>query len=112
MNQKELTGAVHSYAISTPHRAYAVLQPFRCIELIIHIAISVLTGTQVRHLKAKCPAQGHNLETMSQNREERIYFFKNPAPSMIRNRDIDKAPRSNHCSNHPSLHGYYTYLFI
>ena len=50
---------------------HTVLQPFRRIELIVHIAISVLPGThfhlsQVKHLRVKCLAQGHNILTMSQ----------------------------------------------
>ena len=51
------------------HGQHTVLQLFRHIELIIHIAISVIPGThlsQVKHLRAKCPAHGHNIETMSQ----------------------------------------------
>ena len=44
------------------HGEHAVLQPFRHIELIIHIAISVLPGThfhlsQVKHLRVKCLAK-------------------------------------------------------
>ena len=54
------------------HGEHTVLQPFRHIELIVHIPISVLSGThfhlsQVKHLTAKCIAQGHNIETMSQD---------------------------------------------
>ena len=80
---------------------HTVLQPFRRIELIVHIAISVLPGThfhlsQVKHLRAECLAQGHNILTMSQDSSE------NYAPSGIRNRtadsDIGRAPRSNHCA--------------
>ena len=46
-------------------------QPFRRIELIVHIAISALPGThfhlsQVKHLRVKCLAQGHTILTMSQ----------------------------------------------
>ena len=56
------------------HGEHTVLQSFRRIELIIHIAISVLhvlPGThfhlsQVKPLRIKCPAQGYNIETMSQ----------------------------------------------
>ena len=56
---------------SQPHGDHTILQPFRRIELIIHIAISVLPGThfhlgQVKLLTAKCLAQGHNIETVSQ----------------------------------------------
>ena len=45
---------------------HTVLQPFRCIELIVYIVISVLPGThfhlsQVKHLRVKCLAQGHNI---------------------------------------------------
>ena len=41
---------------------HTVLQPFRRIELIVHIAITVLPGThfhlsQVKHLRVKCLAQ-------------------------------------------------------
>ena len=51
---------------------HTVLQPFRRIELIVHIAISVLPGThfhlsQVKHLRVKCLAQGHTILTMSQD---------------------------------------------
>ena len=61
--------------ISVPfqlHGEHTVLQPFRRIELIVHIAISVLTGThfnpsQVKHFKVKCLAQGHNFLSMSQD---------------------------------------------
>ena len=50
---------------------HTVLQPFRHIELIIHITISVLPGThshlrQVKNLRVKCLAQVHNIGTMSQ----------------------------------------------
>ena len=46
------------------HREHTYLQSFRRIELIIHIAISVLPSThfhlcQVKHLRVKCLAQGH-----------------------------------------------------
>ena len=48
------------------HREHTVLQPFRRIALIVHIAISVLSGThfhlsQVKHLRVKCFVQGHNI---------------------------------------------------
>ena len=41
---------------------HTVLRPFRRIELIVHIAITVLPGThfhlsQVKHLRVKCLAQ-------------------------------------------------------
>ena len=54
------------------HGEQTVLQPFRRIELIVHIVISVLPGTyfhlsQVKHLREKCLAQGHNSLTMSQD---------------------------------------------
>ena len=65
---------------------------FRRIELIVHIAISVLPGThcqqsQVKHL-VKCLDQNHNIETMSQDCEERnikTYFSENSATSGARN---------------------------
>ena len=48
-----------------------ILQPFRRIELIIHIAITVITGThfylsQVKHLRVECLTQAHNIEKMFQ----------------------------------------------
>ena len=54
------------------HGEHTVLQPFRRIELIVHIAIYVLPGTpfylsQVKHLKVKYLVQGHNILTMSQD---------------------------------------------
>ena len=58
---------------------HTVLQPFRRIELIIHIAISVLPGThshlsQVKHLRVNCLAQGHNILAMSQDGRDGISF--------------------------------------
>ena len=49
---------------------HTVLQPFRRIELTIHIVISLLPGThvylsQVKHVRVKCLSQGHSIETMS-----------------------------------------------
>ena len=57
------------FQLPAEHR---VLQPFRRIELIVHIAISALPGThfylsQVRHLRVKCLAQEHTILTMSQD---------------------------------------------
>ena len=54
------------------HGEHTVFQPFRRIELIVHIAISVLPGThfhlsKVKHLRVKCLARGHNILTMSQD---------------------------------------------
>ena len=51
---------------------HTVLQPFQRIELIEHIAISVLPGThfhlsQVNHLRVKCLAKEHTILTMSQD---------------------------------------------
>ena len=48
-----------------------VLQPFRRIELFVHIAISVLASTdlhpsQVKHMRVKCLAQRQIIQTMSQ----------------------------------------------
>ena len=74
------------------HGEHTVLQPFLRIELIIHIAISVLTGThfhlrQVKQLRVKCLAQGPRLKQCPKiERGETIYFSENPAPSGIRNR--------------------------
>ena len=72
-----MTGPVHLCTISTPFEIqegeHTVLQPFRRIERIVHIAISVQPGThlhlsQVKHVRVKCLAQGHTIETMSQLR--------------------------------------------
>ena len=61
---------------------HTVLQPFPRIELIIHIATSVLPGrpthfhlSQVKHLRVKCLAQGHTILTMSQDWEGRNMTF-------------------------------------
>ena len=90
------------------HGEHTVLQPLRRIELIVHIAISVLPGThfhlsQVKHLRVKCLAQGHNILTMSQDWEGRnMIFLWKLCTSGIRNRtagsDIGRALRSNHCA--------------
>ena len=75
------------------HGEHTVLQPFRRIELIIHIAISVLTCThfhlsQVKHFRVNALSKA---------------LSGNPAPNGIRNRtagnDIVKAPRSDHCAS-------------
>ena len=90
------------------HGEHTVLQPSWRIELIVHIAISVLPGThfhlsQVKHLRVKCLAQNTTSWQCPQiERGETWYFSENPAPSGIRNRtagsDIGRAPRSNHCA--------------
>ena len=54
------------------HGEHTVLQPFLRIELIIHIAITVLTGShfhlsQVNQLRVKCLAQGLKIKTMHQD---------------------------------------------
>ena len=59
---------------------HTVLQPFRRIELIVHIAISVLPSThfhliQVKRLRVKCLAQGQNILAMSQYWEGRNMIF-------------------------------------
>ena len=87
---------------------HTVLQPFRRIELIVHIVISVLPGThfhlrQVKHLRVKCLAQGHAILTMSQDWEGRNMIFPwKSCIKRVRNHtagsDIDRAPRSNHCA--------------
>ena len=91
------------FQLSGEHK---ILQPFRRIELIVHIAISVLTGThfhQVNYLRVKCLVQGHNIETLSQYWEGRdMIFLWKPEPSGIQNRTADsdtgRAPRCNHCA--------------
>ena len=45
------------------------MQQFRRIELIVHIAIAVLSGThlhlsQMKHVRVECLAQGHNIRTI------------------------------------------------
>ena len=62
------------------HGEHAVLQPFRCIEFIIHITISVLPGnhfhvSQVKHFRVKCLAQRRNIETLCQNWEGSKMMF-------------------------------------
>ena len=56
---------------------HTVLQPFRRIELIVHIAISVLPGTdlhlsQVKHLRVKCLAQRQNIEQILRRKKHNI----------------------------------------
>ena len=79
------------------HGEHTVLQPFQRIELIVHIvhiAISILPGTpfhlsQVKHLREKCLAQGHNIKTMTPRLRGEKHFFENPAPSGVGNRTAD-----------------------
>ena len=89
------------------HGKHTVLQPFRCIELIVHITISVLPGThfrlsQVKHLWVPCLRTQSSKQCPKVERRETLYFSKNPAPSGVRKRttgsDIGKAPRSDHCA--------------
>ena len=69
-----------------------VRQPFRRIELIIHLAISILPGThfhlsQVKHLRVKCLAQDKTSKQCPRiERRETWYFSRNPTPSGIRSR--------------------------
>ena len=90
-----------------PYWEHTVLQPYRRTELMVQIAISVLPGTsahvsQVKHLRIKCLAQGHNIEIWCPKirTRETWDFSENPAPSGVWNHktvsDIDKAPRSDH----------------
>ena len=70
------------------HGEHTVLQPFRRIELIVHIAISGLSGThfhlnQVKHLKVKCLDQGHTIETMSQDCEGENLSFSEKCTCII-----------------------------
>ena len=58
------------------HGEHTVLQPFRRIELIVHIAISVLSGThfhlsQVTHWRVKCLAQAQT----SKQCPKKHYFY-------------------------------------
>ena len=62
------------------HGGHTALQPFRRIELVLHIAIYVLPGThfhlsQVKHLRVKCLAQKHNILIMFQDWEGRNMIF-------------------------------------
>ena len=93
-----VTGFVHSCAISTPRRAYSPAT----IELTVHIAISAPPGTthfhlsQVKHLRAKCLPQGHNIETMSQDCEEKNIIF--PRKSCAK-RGSKPHGRQRHCQS-------------
>ena len=83
---------------------HKVLQPFRRIELIVHIAISALPGThfhlsQVRHLRVKCLAQGHTILIMSQDREGRKHDI---SLKILHQAEFEAArqaaTRFNHCA--------------
>ena len=60
------------------HGEYTVLQPFRRIELIVHIVIPVLPGTthfhpsQVKQLRVKCLAQGYNIGHNNETKSPRL----------------------------------------
>ena len=89
---------------------HTVLQPFRRIELIVHISISVLPGTHFHlsqlseafEVEMSCPRTHHINSVPRLRGGETWYFSKNPGPSWIRNRtagsDIGRAQRSNHCA--------------
>ena len=87
------------------HGEHTVLQPFRRIEVILHIVISVLPGTHFTWVKWSIwglTALPKDTSCPKIERGETWYFSEIPAPSGIRNRtagsDIGKAPRSNHCA--------------
>ena len=90
------------------HGKHTVLQPFRRIELIIHIDISVLPGNHFHQVKwsiwglSALPKDTTSKEWPNIERGETRFFSENPAPNGIQNRkagsDIDKAPRSSHCA--------------
>ena len=71
--------------LNPPRRAYS---NFGALN-IVHIAISFLPGThfhlsQVKHLRVKCPAQVHNIETMSQDWEgNNMIFLWNSCTSVL-----------------------------
>ena len=87
------------------HGEHTVLQPFRRIELIIHIAISVLPGThfhlsQVKHLRVKCaltiapcPSLYMQLEAVSQ-REHSTAEIKDRNPDPDRNHPDHNSSKS------------------
>ena len=64
--------------IRVPPQLHGAYSPAAIVALI---AISVLSGThfhlsRVKHLRVECLAQGHNIETMSQDREgENVIFL-------------------------------------
>ena len=95
------------------NREHTVLQPFRRIELVVHIAISVLPGThfhvsQVKHLRVKCLAQDTPSKQCPKfKRGETWYFSENPAPSGIWTRsagsDIDIYLRYDLYKSEPAI---------
>ena len=58
------------------HVGHTLLQLFRLIELIVHIATSVLPGTHFHLSEVKRHAKGRNIATMSQEWEGRNMIFR------------------------------------
>ena len=88
-------------ASSQLHGEHTVLQPFRRIEFVIHIAVSVLPDSHFQMgqvtLRVKCLAQGHSIDKMSRYWEGRnMISFENPVSSGIRGMcddpDVGKSP--------------------
>ena len=89
------------------HWENTVLQPFRRIELIVHIAISVLPGThfhlsQVKHLRVKCRAQGHNILTINLTNDTIQGLFK----------DIDNIFHGTIQTEEATIIWVYIYIYI
>ena len=60
------------------HMDHTVLQPFRRIELIVHIAIAILPHThldmsEVKRVSVKRLAQGHDIETTLRGEKHDIF---------------------------------------
>ena len=72
---------VHSCAISTPRRAYspAAISAYQTYHTHCHLCPTIYCThfhlSQVKHLRVKCFAQGHNIETMSPYWEGRNITF-------------------------------------
>ena len=103
------------------HAENAVLQPFWRIELIVHIAISVLPvqvlfSRQVKNLRVNCVAQ----RTQYRNNLSRLRWEKHDISLKILNQagfktarqapTFCEASRSYHCAT--SLHSQYSYLAL
>ena len=100
------------------HGGHTVLQPFRRIELIVHLCPTRYSfsteSSEAFEGEVPCP-RTHHLNNFPRLRGEKNgENGENSAPSGIRNRtagsDIDRAPCSNHCAM--SLSGVVDTLYV
>ena len=106
------------------HGEHTVLQPFRRIELIMHIDISVLPGThfhlsQVKQLRVKCLAQGQTSILRGEKHDISLKILyqagfetARQAATSAKLRALTIAPCPSHFCHIVSTLPYNSYMFL